>query len=77
MTTSLQTLSSGVRSAPSLAHTVARWWDGYWSKRAQSATVYVLRSLDDRTLRDIGVNRSEIESVVYSSSGDRVRRFKA
>lgn len=41
-------------------------WRGYWSNRAVRATVFVLRSLDDRTLKDIGMDRSEIESVVHA-----------
>ena len=34
-----------------------------------------LNQLDERTLRDIGINPSEIESCVYDRSGDRVRRY--
>ena len=52
-------LSDAVRSA----------WAGYWTRRAERATVLVLRSLDSRTLKDIGLHRSEIESVVYGQSG--------
>ena len=44
-------LSDGVRSA----------WAGYWVRRAERATVFVLHKLDDRTLKDIGMDRSEIE----------------
>ena len=32
-----------------------------------------LRALDDRTLRDIGVNRSEIDWVVYGQDETRLR----
>ena len=39
--------------------------------RAQRATVLMLRSLDGRTLKDIGIDRSEIESVVYGRPDDR------
>jgi hypothetical protein len=42
---------------------------GYWTRRAERATVLILRSLDSRTLKDIGLHRSEIESVVYGQNG--------
>ncbi len=42
-------------------------WVEYWRRKAERDTVLVLRSLDDRTLKDIGIDRSEIESVVYAA----------
>jgi len=53
-----------------------RWWRAYWDWRAREATVLILRSLDRRTLHDIGVDPSEIESLVYGG-GDRRRRYDA
>src|SRR5262245_30175221 len=50
------------RKAANLARHV---WARYWTRRAAHATVAVLHSLDDRALKDIGLDRSEIESVVY------------
>ncbi len=35
---------------------------GYFARRAATAT---LRELDDRALRDIGLERSQIEAAVY------------
>lgn len=53
-------------------------WAGYWTRRAERATVFVLRSLDSRTLKDIGLHRSEIESVVYGQNGrDRASERRA
>jgi len=50
---------------------IERLWATYWSGRAQRATVLMLQSLDGRTLKDIGIDRSEIESVVYGRPDDR------
>ena len=50
-------------------------WRAYWQGRARRATVELLHSLDDRTLRDIGVGRSEISSLVYGRHGDRTRSY--
>lgn len=47
-------------------------WRGYWRCRAERATVSILHALDDRALKDIGIHRCEIESVVYGGRGDRV-----
>src|SRR5262245_57255230 len=46
-------------------------WCAYWERRARRATVALLQSLDAPTLRDIGINRSEIESVVYGPPRER------
>jgi len=59
-----------------LGRVLKSWWDGYWRRRAQRATVFMLRSLDDHSLHDIGVDRSEIESVVYGKPGDRRLRYE-
>jgi uncharacterized protein YjiS (DUF1127 family) len=50
-----------------VADITRRAWSGYWTHRAERATVAVLGALDDRTLKDIGLERSEIESVVRST----------
>ena len=46
-------------------------WQAYWSWRAKRATVAILKTLDSRTLQDIGVSASEIESAVYGSPDRR------
>lgn len=50
-------------------------WRRYWVQRARRATVVILHSLDDRTLRDIGISPSEIESCVYGDVPDRRRPY--
>jgi uncharacterized protein YjiS (DUF1127 family) len=46
-------------------------WRAYWRRRTERATLFMLQSLDDRTLKDIGIDRSEIGSVVYCGQGRR------
>lgn len=50
-------------------------WRRYWMRRAQRATVLILQSLDDRTLRDIGISPSEIESCVNGEIAGRRRPY--
>jgi uncharacterized protein YjiS (DUF1127 family) len=41
-----------------------KWWRAHTIRRARIAAIRELHALDDRTLRDIGVSRAEIEWVV-------------
>lgn len=50
-------------------------WQAFLLRRRLKATVFTLRGLDDRTLSDIGLDRSEIESVVCSKSHERRQRM--
>ena len=66
---SLRSAASGARGITrALGHraaTVARaGWSGYTAWRERRAAVKELAALDDRTLRDLGLSRSEIEYVV-------------
>jgi uncharacterized protein YjiS (DUF1127 family) len=71
-------------SAPAADHTASHGalgvlqglWRAYWAQRARRTTAFLLRSLDDRTLADIGLERSEIESVVRDKSGQRLRAYR-
>ncbi len=51
--------------------TLRTMWRSYWRRRVERATVFMLQSLDARALKDIGIDRSEIESVVYAHCGRR------
>jgi hypothetical protein len=44
-------------------------WQAYWRYQTRRAAVLVLQALDDRTLKDIGLSRSEIVPAVYGSDG--------
>jgi len=57
-----------------LRNAARRAWAAYWTWRAQHATATILHALDDRTLKDIGIDRSEIESVVWVARAGRKER---
>lgn len=47
-----------------LAGAIFDAWQAYRLRRREAATIRLLEGLDDRTLRDIGVDRREIAAVV-------------
>jgi uncharacterized protein YjiS (DUF1127 family) len=75
---SSRSVSSGTgrvwAAAGDLSRSIERAWRCYWDYQARRATMMLLHSLDDRTLSDIGFQRSEIHSVVFGSP-DRVRPY--
>jgi uncharacterized protein YjiS (DUF1127 family) len=73
-------VATGGRGLAALAAGAGDWiagaWRRYWQRRARRATVELLSALDDRTLHDIGVSRSEISSLVYGRPGERTRCYE-
>ena len=64
----------GLRTAAgAVAATAGKWWRAYALRRERDAAVRELQALDDRTLKDIGINRSEIEWVVGGQDETRLR----
>jgi len=64
----------GLRTAAGAVFAVAgNCWRAYIQRRERNAAVRELRALDDRTLKDIGINRSEIEWVVDGEDATRLR----
>jgi uncharacterized protein YjiS (DUF1127 family) len=52
-------------------------WQAYWEWQGRRTTVRILSALDERTLRDIGINPSEITSYAYGDPEQRRRRCEA
>jgi len=50
---------------------IRTWWRAYQDRRRIKATIRTLSRLEDRILKDIGLDRSEIESVVTTGGRDR------
>jgi uncharacterized protein YjiS (DUF1127 family) len=57
------------------ASALSRAWTAHLERRTRRAAVLVLQSLDEHTLQDMGINRSEIESVVYGPPVERKRHY--
>src|SRR5262249_24051779 len=60
-------------AARAVAAAAGSWWHAYALRRERNAAVRELRALDDRTLKDIGVNRCEIEWVVDGHDDTRLK----
>ena len=76
-----QALERAERSGPSLGFRLMVWgvgqWVAYQQRRRYRMTIGTLGALDDRTLHDIGLHRSEIESYASREGADRFPdRFK-
>ncbi len=56
------------------ATTAGKWWNAYAIRRERRAALRELAALDDRSLRDIGLSRSEIEFAVYNPSSRSMER---
>jgi uncharacterized protein YjiS (DUF1127 family) len=60
-------------AARAVAATAGKWWRAYALRRERNAAVRELRALDDRTLKDIGINRCEIDWVVDGRDDTRLK----
>ncbi|HET6927320.1 MAG TPA: DUF1127 domain-containing protein [Hyphomicrobiaceae bacterium] len=75
VTTTSPSHSMGSNAGLRLGQSLLEIWRAFWLHRARRASIVLLSSLDDRTLADIGLARSEIESVVRHKSRQRLRHY--
>jgi uncharacterized protein YjiS (DUF1127 family) len=54
---------------------LSQLWVGFRSRLAQRQTVRILNRLDGATLKDLGINPRDVESVVYGDGEDRLRGY--
>jgi uncharacterized protein YjiS (DUF1127 family) len=69
------TRTARIKPGTRLARAARAAWRAYWRWRGRQATVHILRALDARTLRDIGMSPSEIESFVHGLPGGLRRAY--
>jgi uncharacterized protein YjiS (DUF1127 family) len=79
-TQALRDVADGIRStAAELAAAawslVGNWWKAHAVRRERKAAIRALAALDDRSLRDIGLGRSEIWSAVYDPERSMARNL--
>jgi uncharacterized protein YjiS (DUF1127 family) len=60
----LPTDTSTPRIEGRFAAALRRWWQGLEERRRVRMTLHALQGLNDRTLRDIGLERGKIEPAV-------------
>jgi len=69
--------SGAIDELPLLAAGPFGWFRGvlkrFEERRRREAEEAILQGLDNRTLRDIGFDRSEIKSLVYGAGEDMTR----
>ena len=78
MRNSQSTLSLDGRTGRLTVRAVAalqRAWIGFWRWWIQRVTIRRLQELDDHLLKDIGVDRSEIDSIAHTKGIERMRRY--
>ena len=65
---------AGGRSRPrrgALIAAMKTWWTAYLTRRNEREAILQLRAMSDRELRDIGLNRSQIEGAVRGQLDQR------
>jgi uncharacterized protein YjiS (DUF1127 family) len=68
--------AAGRRLGGLIAAAAGRWGRKYATWRTRRQAIAELGALDDRALKDFGINRSEIESVVYGRHAAEVGEGK-
>ena len=68
-------LGQTTASASHVARFLKKYWSAFQERRERARVRAILYGMHDRELKDLGFTRSEIESVMVDSSGERVRAY--
>lgn len=72
------TTELGETTAPAsqaLVGLLRKHWDAFKERRERARVRAIFYGMHDRELKDLGFTRSEIESVMVDTSGDRIRAY--
>jgi len=71
----MNSVSSGQPWTERLSIALKRWWAAYKTLRAERAAIIQLSTMSDAQLKDLGLTRSQISSVVKGDES-RNRTFR-
>jgi uncharacterized protein YjiS (DUF1127 family) len=64
-----------IRPASRFARLPRSCWSKFKERRERARVRAILYAMQDRELRDIGITRDEIESVLVDDTGERIRAY--
>jgi uncharacterized protein YjiS (DUF1127 family) len=68
-------LRQTITPASHVARFLKTYWGAFQERREHARVRAIFYGMQDRELKDLGFTRSEIESVMVDSSGERVRAY--
>ena len=68
-------LGQTTASVSQIARFLRKYWSAFQERRERARVRAILYGMQDRELKDLGFARSEIESVMVDTSGERIRAY--